>query len=262
MSNSTMSLCDETKPLTTHAKNLNIQGMAPSRPQPWFHYGGSRNLALSPYRRATRFFVDWEEENETSSPGQRLPSEPSEDQCSTVENSIESDPKLPNSSIEDEEENLEIARCRVLGILKCYLFNLEHGTLNAGDDIDVRVLAALRRIIALSEGCDLPNGEVRDAGDGCGGDNDAEIVELSRSIDEPGLVAGMVDDYIGQLAGSCREVCGHVAGLAKDILSVGARSEKTRSEEITADEFDSSRSSLFDITLSRLSGPISVKHVP
>ncbi|PBP15737.1 hypothetical protein BUE80_DR013469 [Diplocarpon rosae] len=137
-----------------------------------------------------------------------------------MRNSAESDFNLPKPIVENEEQKLEISRCRALGILKCYLFNLDHGTLTTGVELDRGTRCALRRIMALPEGHDMPPGEVREVGDGCGRGDDAEPVELSRSTDESSLVIGMVDDYISQCAGSCHEVCGHMAGLAKDIVLV------------------------------------------
>jgi hypothetical protein len=59
------------------------------------------------------------------------------------------------SGSEDSLSPTEKANCRILGVLKCYVYNLEHGTLITGSKVDERIEAALKRWVRCGK-ADVP----------------------------------------------------------------------------------------------------------
>ncbi|KAI9050014.1 hypothetical protein LZ554_006159 [Drepanopeziza brunnea f. sp. 'monogermtubi'] len=235
MSDSTAQPQEDVSDLMTHIKQLDIDISTAAR-RSFSVPAGTRYLSLSPYRRATSFFDEWEEQTKNSSLVRSVCLENSEGEYDAMGDSESSDFKLPPSIVQEEEEKLEHERCRVLGILKCFLFNLDTGTLPTGDVVDERLKKVLGRLVALSESRDaLPEkGPDSEEVEGDGEDEGNEE-HSDSSADEQMQVMEMAEGYILLVLRHRGKVCSGVVDFAKKILSWAPSGDAMEVAESTDD---------------------------
>ncbi|EKD13032.1 uncharacterized protein L3040_007114 [Drepanopeziza brunnea f. sp. 'multigermtubi'] len=235
MSNSTTQPQEEVSDLAEHIKQLDIEISFAAR-RSLSVPAGSRHLSLSPYRRVMSFLDEWEEQTKNSSPVRSVYPENSEGEYDAMGDSESSDFKLPPSIVQEEEEKLEHERCRVLGILKCFLFNLDKGTLPTGDVVDESLKEALGRLVALSEARDALPEQGPDSEEVEGGGEDEGSEEHSNSSsDEQMQVVEMVEGYIRLALRHRGEVCSEVVDFAKKILGWAPSGDANDVAESTED---------------------------
>lgn len=183
-------------------------------PPSWSLLSGMRYLTLSPYRRAMLFFEDWEEQTRNGSLAWSPFSEVSAGECSIMSDGRDGEFMLPPSIIEEEEAKLEHERCRVLGILKCFIYNFEEGTLSTGDEVREKLAEALKRMVALSENRDAATELGCEKVKESGGTEEHSVF----SADEQMLIVEMIDEYVSLVLKNDSDVCGGVLAFAKKIL--------------------------------------------
>jgi hypothetical protein len=112
------------------------------------------------------------------------------------------------SGSEGDLDPLEQAKCRILGVLKCYLHNLEYGTLVTGSKVDERIEAALKRLVRRAEV----------AGNCRGGQPTSGDVKESWEISDEECVVAEIDSYARELLKVEADVPCDVLEAADEIL--------------------------------------------
>ena len=214
MSASTSQLQEEIDSLASQVKTLEVEISSNPRPHTVCHPCGPRWLSLSPYKRASGFFEQWEED--TEAPIDFTPAIP---QKTMQEDDVMSDSQISHFELdasvttdktEEEPDILENAKCRILGALRCYHFNLGMGTLVTGEKVDEGVERALRKLLELSKG--MGEGLIN-----------PEKIEISGSSqggevsDEERLVS-IMDCYIQQVRSRGVQPAQDVVNMARKIL--------------------------------------------
>jgi hypothetical protein len=112
------------------------------------------------------------------------------------------------SESEGDLEPAEKANCRVLGVLRCYQYNLKHGALVTGSKVDVRVEAALKRLL----------GWVEVAGNCRGEEATSKDVKESWEISDEERVVVEIDSYGRELVEIEEVVSDDAVNAAIEIL--------------------------------------------
>ncbi len=173
----------------------------------------ARWLSLSPYKRAKSFFDDWDKDTKDIAFVQTLESEKTGYDC--LSDSQISTLSLDSTGSEHSVDELEIARCRLLGILRCYIFNLEKGTLVTEENIEREILKGLRMVLELSAGGGEDHGASSKSSEGFEDELDIEMV---GSVGEEVMILEMIDGYMKQVKRCGCEVDRNIGEFARRIL--------------------------------------------
>jgi len=213
MSASTSQLEEEIDSLASQVKTLEVEISSNPQPRTVCRPCGPRWLSLLPYKRTSDFFEKWEGNTkdliDTPATLQNMMQEDDIMSDSQISH-FELDASATTDKTEEELDMLENAKCRTLGALRCYHFNLGMGTLVTGEKVDEGVERALRRLLEPSKGIGeglICSEKMEKSGSSQGG-------ELS---DEKRLVS-IVDCYIQQVGSCGLEPAEHVVDLARKIL--------------------------------------------
>ncbi|PVH76960.1 hypothetical protein DL98DRAFT_639732 [Cadophora sp. DSE1049] len=233
MSESTSQLEKEITTLTSQVKTLEVEISSNPQPRTVCHPCGPRWISLSPYKRATGFFYQWDRETEELIVALLTELEKmmqDEDIMSDSQIShLELDASATTEKTEEKVDMLDNSRCRTLGALRCYHFNLGMGTLVTGEKVDEGVERALQTVMALSEGVgdDLRSSESMKAS------GTSDQGELS---DEERLVS-IVEWYMNQ-------VRSHGVAPTQDIVNAARRILYWATEHGTTDDEEEHRKAM------------------
>ncbi|KAK0124654.1 hypothetical protein ONS95_009600 [Cadophora gregata] len=212
MSESISQLEQDIPTLTSQFKTLEFAFSSNVQSSTISHPSGPRWLSLSPYKRASTFFEQWAEDTEDL-----MPAPPTKSEQVTTDDDIMSESQISHLNLDasaEEEKTDEIldildhARCRTLGALRCYNFNLEIGTLVTGEKVDEQVGKSLERLLESSAGI---RQELTDSQNM----NSLGIEDEGDLSDEERLV-GIVEWYMKQLQY-------HGAKPTQDVVDMAAR---------------------------------------
>ncbi|KAH7418565.1 hypothetical protein BKA64DRAFT_717264 [Cadophora sp. MPI-SDFR-AT-0126] len=155
MSESISQLEREFSTLTTQVKTLEVEILSNLEPRTVCHPCSPHWLSLSPYKRAAGFFEQWEAEREDLMTAPITTHEKATQEDEIMSESqishLELDASAMTDKTEEELDLLDHARCRTLGALRCYHFNLMMGTLATGDKVDDGVEKSLQKLLELPE---------------------------------------------------------------------------------------------------------------
>jgi hypothetical protein len=107
-----------------------------------------------------------------------------------------------------EIDPLERTTSRILAVLRCYLYNLEHGMLIAGSKVDERIEAALKILLGKGQvgaNCRTQKPQGQD-------------MRESWEISDEERVVLEIDSYGRELSGMKEGAPGDVEGLLREIL--------------------------------------------
>jgi hypothetical protein len=202
---------EEIAPLTDEAKEMEKELASHQTLNHLDSPQSLRWLSLSPYKAVPEKW-EWNNDNELGDsfvlPSPALSGSLHSPCCRCQLCYIKQEDGAWGTGSEDSLSPAEKASCRILGVLKCYVYNLEHETLVTGSKVDARVEAALKRWVERGK-ADVP----------CKVEHSAEgLVKECREISDEERVVVEIDAYGKGLMEMMGEIPDEILEAANEIL--------------------------------------------